>query len=554
MMSFAFSKQQRCSTLSKVTLSPATILVMTILFVMLLDNRTFWSIGADAFSGHPWAFAGIVVALCCLTFAVLSPFALPWTVKPVAIFILILSSMTSYYMDTLGVFIDREMVQNAMVTTVSESKHLITLRFVTHVVIYGALPATIVSLIRVKRQSKIATFGTPLVLALISLLFTVGLLLLDFKAYASVLRDRKDFMASYQPGAPIVGTARYLAMMGKTINTVVQPIGGDAVKGPSFAGTLKPSLTILVIGETARAQNFGLNGYAVQTTPQLSQLPIMNFRSVSSCGTSTAVSLPCMFSKFGRANYSFEQGVTHQNVLDIMSHAGLAVEWWDNNTGHKGLADRIASRSFEDAAVAEFCSSGECNDGIFLHALKSYAADITQDTVLVFHQIGSHGPAYYLRYPVEFETFKPACRSVDFKRCTPQEILNSYDNTIAYTDINLAETITFLQTQNHLSTSLLYVSDHGESLGEGGLYLHGTPYFMAPDEQTKVPMILWMSNEFSDQFNHERDCLVDKETSALSHDNLFHSLLGMLDIQIQEYDAELDFFASCKRTRHVKLQ
>lgn len=554
MVSFPFSRLHYSSSLSRLALSPATLLMFTILFVMLFDNRTFWSIGADAFEGHPLAFAGIVAALYCLTIAVLSPFALPWIAKPFAIFILIISSVTSYYMDSLGVFIDREMIQNVMVTTITETKHLITLGFITHVLVHGVLPALVVLRIKVKRYSKLVTFGVPLALALVSFLLTIGLLLTDFKTYASVLRGRKDFMASYQPGAPVVGTVRYLAMVGKTINIAVKPIGEDATKGASFEGSSKPSLTILVIGETARAQNFSLNGYGVQTNPQLSQLPILNFSSVSSCGTSTAVSLPCMFSKFNRADYSFEKGVSHQNVLDVMRHAGLAVEWWENNTGHKGVADRLTSRAFTVAPEAEFCGSGECDDGIFLHALKKYAAEIAQDTVIVFHQIGSHGPAYYIRYPVELEKFQPACHSPDFKRCTPQEIVNAYDNTIAYTDKVLAETIAFLETQNDLNTALLYVSDHGESLGEGGLYLHGTPYFMAPDEQTKVPMVLWMSDAFSDQFGHQSDCLADKNAAVLSHDNLFHSLLGMLDIQTQEYDASLDFFASCQLSEQAKLQ
>ena len=534
---------------SKLVMSPVPLVATTILFVLLVDNRTFWSIGAEAFAGHPLSFAGIVGALFFLTLAVFSPFALPWTAKPFAIFILILSSVTSYYMDNLGVFIDREMIQNVMVTTMTESKHLITFSFVTHVLIFGVLPALVILAIRLKKQTKLATFGVPIVVSVVSVLLTAGLLFADFKTYSSVLRVRKDLMGSYQPGAPIVGTVRYVNMMRKTINTVVKPLGEDAVKGASYANAQTPSLTILVIGETVRAQNFSLNGYGVETNSELAKLPILNFSDVSSCGTSTAVSLPCMFSNFGRSDYSYEKGVSNQNVLDVLSHAGLAVEWWDNNTGHKGIADRIPSVSFAGEEIPEFCRAGECDDGIFLEKLKTYASKITEDTVLVFHQIGTHGPAYYLRYPPEFEKFKPACRTAEFKRCTPQEIVNAYDNTIAYTDKVLAETISFLQTQKDLNTSLLYVSDHGESLGEGGLYLHGTPYFMAPAEQTKIPMILWMSDGFEQQFALQKECLADKRGSALTHDNFFHSILGMLDVETQERDPYLDIFASCKTTQ-----
>jgi lipid A ethanolaminephosphotransferase len=190
-------------------------------------------------------------------------------------------------------------------------------------------------------------------------------------------------------------------------------------------------------------------------------------------------------------------------------------------------------------------------DGIFMAALKEYADTITQDTVLVLHQAGSHGPTYYLRYPESFERFQPACRTAEFKNCTPEEITRAYDNTIAYTDKILADTIRMLDAQTKLDTALLYVSDHGESLGEGGLYLHGSPYFMAPEYQTKVPMILWMSQGFSKRMGIDGDCVADKKGDRLSHDNLFHSLLGMLDVQTAAHDASLDIFASCKDAKEI---
>ena len=523
---------------------PLTLLGSVVLFVLLVDNNTFWRIGSDVFSGHPFAFAGMVAALYCLTVAVFSPFALPVFVKPFSIFILILSSVTGYYMDTLGAFIDREMIQNVMVTTVTESKHLITIGFLLHVALYGLLPSAIVFAVRLKPQPKLIALGTPFLAGAICLLLTLGLLATNFKTYASVLRERKDFLASYQPGAPVVSTFRYAAMMSKTLNTIAAPIGEDATKGVSYARAAKPVLTLLVVGETARAQNFGLNGYGRDTTPELAKLPIVNFEEVSSCGTSTAVSLPCMFSKLPRKDYSFEKGKAQQNLLDVLAYAGLNVEWWDNNTGHKGLADRIEARNFA-SNEGEHCREGECDDGAFLPALRAYADNITEDTVLVLHQIGSHGPSYFMRYPPEAEKFAPACQTPELKSCSPEEVLNAYDNTIAYTDKTLAETINFLQAQESLSTAMLYISDHGESLGEGGLYLHGAPYFLAPKEQTHVPMILWMSDSFAAQFGHNTGCLVDSRASPLSHDNLFHSALGMLDIETQVYDEALDLFAPC---------
>lgn len=373
----------------------------------------------------------------------------------------------------------------------------------------------------------------------------------DLKSYASILRERKDFMSSYQPGAPLVGAIRYAKMMSRSANLVLTSTGTDARGGSAYDAPQKPMLTVVVAGETARAQDFSLNGYGVDTNPELSKLPIINFSNTQSCGTATAVSLPCMFSKYSRDDYSFEKGTSTENVLDVFGHAGLQVEWWDNNTGDKAIAARFKTRRFNDLTDPEFCATGECIDGIFLEPLKDYIASIKQDTVLVLHQIGSHGPTYYQRYPAAFERFIPACRTAEFKKCTPQEITNAYDNTIAYTDQILAQTIKMLAANEALATSLLYVSDHGESLGERGLYLHGAPYFMAPDTQTHVPMLLWMSDAFRTRFGIDESCVAEQKDKPLSHDNLFHSLLGMLDINTAERNPDLDIFASCKTNTEV---
>jgi len=527
-------------------LSPLSILTLTIAFAFIADNSTFWRIGSEIFSGHAISFFAYGCAVFFLVLAFFSAFGFPWLVKPFAIFMLLTSAVTSYYMDTLGVIIDRDMIQNVMVTTVTESKHLITFDFVSHIVIFGVLPSLVVAMIKVKRTTMIRTVAAPVLSFALSLAMAAGLLMSDMKTYSSILRERKDYMSSFQPGAPVVGAIRYAKMMLATTNVTVAAIGEDATKGPSYATTTRPLLTLVVAGETARTQNFSLNGYDVPTNPKLEKLPVVSFTNVSSCGTATAVSLPCMFSKFDRGGYSYANGLSNQNVLDVLTHAGLHVEWWDNNTGDKALAARIPSRSLTHTDNAEFCAAGECMDGIFMQQLEKYAQTITQDTVLVLHQIGSHGPTYYLRYPEEFEKFSPACRTAEFKECTPEEITNAYDNTIAYTDEMLAQTIAFLQEQDGMDTALLYVSDHGESLGEGGLYLHGSPYFMAPEYQNKVPMILWMSDSFQNRLGLDSSCMAAQKDVALSHDNLFHSLLGMLDVKTSERNPKLDIFATCK--------
>ncbi|MDH5530274.1 MAG: phosphoethanolamine--lipid A transferase, partial [Paracoccaceae bacterium] len=524
----------------RITISAPAMSICAAAFVFFAYNATYWTKGIEIFSGHMFLLVGYSLIVYFLTLAFFALFSFRLTVKPFLIIILILSAATSYYMDRLGVMIDRDMIQNVVTTTLTESKHLITADFVTHVVVFGIVPSLMLFFLNVKKQKPLARFGAPLAMFVLSWLIALSLLMGNYKSFSAVARERKDLLGSYQPGAPIVGAVRYVKMITRTANSVVMPLGEDAAKGRSYARAKKPVLTIIVAGETARSQNFSLNGYARPTNPELAQKPVISFANVNSCGTATAVSLPCMFSNFGRSGYSFERGAGSENLLDVLRHAGFAVEWWDNNTGDKDLAARIKSRKFTNVENAEFCPTGECDDGIFLQYLKEFAPTITEDTVLVLHEIGSHGPTYYLRYPESFEKFKPACHTAEFKSCAPDEIANAYDNTIAYTDHILSQTIDFLASQKSLDTSLLYISDHGESLGESGLYLHGTPYFMAPSEQTKVPMIFWMSPEFQTRFSLLPTCLKAKSNIALSHDNLFHSVLGMLDVTTQDYTSDLD--------------
>jgi lipid A ethanolaminephosphotransferase len=167
--------------------------------------------------------------------------------------------------------------------------------------------------------------------------------------------------------------------------------------------------------------------------------------------------------------------------------------------------------------------------------------------LVVMHQLGSHGPSYYKRYPPAFRKFLPACESDDLRQCDAKAIVNAYDNTILYTDFFLGKVIDFLaEAQKSHDTALLYMSDHGESLGEGGLYLHGIPYAIAPQAQTHVPFVLWMSPAFRSDVGVDEACMRARAAQPVSHDDLFHTLLGVFDVRTSVYDPKLDIFAGCR--------
>ncbi len=531
---------------SRPRISAVALNALVTTYLIAACNATFWSHLNRLFADQPIAqfvFAGAVWALLML---VVSLFAMRWVQKPVLIFLLILAGVTSYYMDTMGVMIDRDMIQNALTTTVTESKHLITPAFLGHVALFGVLPSLIVLWVRVRPQTFVWGAVSWAIASAGSAALCVGLLFTDMKGYASVLRADKELLGSVQPLAPLGGAVRYARMMLKSTVVVLQPTGTDAHKGTYLAAANKPVLMVIVAGETARAASWSLGGYERMTNPELAKRDIIYYSDVTSCGTATATSLPCMFSLLTKDEYSYEGGLSHENLLDVLARAGFKVEWWDNNTGHKDVAARLPTHTMTAEDGAEFCQP-ECIDGVFLQRLQGLADTITQNTVVVLHQIGSHGPSYWLRYPPERETFKPACKMSEFTDCSHEEIVSAYDNTIAYTDYFLAQVIDQLDAQDRVIPAMFYISDHGESLGEGGIYLHGTPYFMAPDYQTHVPMVIWMAKRFGETMGLDQACMAKRRDDPLSQDNMFSTVIDLLDVVTVAEDEALDIADTCRK-------
>ncbi|WP_096787481.1 phosphoethanolamine transferase [Rhodobacter sp. CZR27] len=511
-------------------------------FMLAADNTTFWLRGLEIFGASP-RLALFGAAVFALTLGLTTLLAAGPLRKPVLVALLLIAATASWFTDRLGITIDRDMIQNAMTTTVTEGRHLVTRGFLLHLLLFGLLPAALVWRMPVRRLPRWQALSRWVAAPVLCVALGAGLLAINFKDFSAVLRERKELVAAWQPAAPLGAAVRYARLVLRTREVTAAPLGLDAHKGARLAAAEKPVLTVLVVGETVRAQNWGLNGYARDTTPELRARGVVNFPQVESCGTATAVSMPCMFSVLPRRDYSQEKGLATENLLDVLSHAGVAVEWHDNNTGDKDIAARVTSARVPADPAA--CGEGECTDAVFLDLLKRKIAGIDRDTVLVLHQIGSHGPAYHLRYPRAFERFQPACHSAEFSDCTDEEIRNAYDNTVAFTDHVLAGMIDMLAAQQRVIPALVYVSDHGESLGENGLYLHGAPWFMAPDTQTRVPMAMWLSDAFRRTMQLDEACLRAAAEAPASHDNLFHTLLGLMDVDTRVRDAGLDRVSAC---------
>jgi lipid A ethanolaminephosphotransferase len=466
--------------------------------------------------------------------------------KPILAVLLLVSAAAAYYMDAYGVVFDRSMVANIVDTDPAEAFELLSVRLLGWMIALGVVPVYVLSRVRLRRE--------PWQRHLLVKAMTIGVLISAvavtvapfFQSYAALLRNHRELRLSLVP-ANYLSAAHSYVKSRLSATDRLEVVAADARRTVPAAGS-KPTLTVLIIGETARASNFQLNGYPRPTTPQLAaEAEVINFRQVRSCGTSTAVSLPCMFLDVGRSGFGDTLARRRENLLDVLQRAGFDVLWRDNNSGCKGLCDRVGHEDLTQANVPSLCGSGECYDEILLHGLQEKLDGFRRDAVLVLHMKGSHGPAYFLRYPPAFEHFKPVCRETQFDRCERNTIVNAYDNTLRYTDHVIARTIDLLRRNaDRFDTSLVYVSDHGESLGERGLYLHGIPYALAPAEQTHIPMLMWFSAAAQKRFGIDVSCLRARQDERFSHDNLYHSAIGMLDVQTRIYRPEQDLFRSCR--------
>ncbi|MBN9034190.1 MAG: phosphoethanolamine transferase [Rhizobiales bacterium 63-7] len=524
-----------------------TLSVLVSVYLVALTNRTFWSKIHTYLADYPAAIWTLYLAMGVLFVAFLTAFSVKYVAKPFFVLLIVAAAIGSWFTDTFGVIIDSDMVRNAFQTTPAEAQHLITPGFIVHMFVFAMLPVALLLWVRVDHRPIFQTVARNTAVVLACLVVFAGSGFAFSKPYVTAIRQHKDIVKSLNPVTPLAGTIKFLMQATEDANVVVQPLGMDAKIVRTSAGTGKPRVTIIVAGETARAANFSLGGYGRMTNPELAQQDIVYFPNTTSCGTATATSIPCMFSMFTRSEYSHRKGLENENLVDVLAHAGVNVEWWENNTGSKGVADRIPHTDFVKIDDPQFCTNGECRDDIFFDRLDAWLDGVKKDSVLVLHTMGSHGPTYHLRYPEAFRRFTPDCQTAELGDCTDAEIVNAYDNSILFTDHVLSTVIDKLKARSSkFETGMIYMSDHGESLGEHGLYLHGTPYILAPEFQTHIPFIVWMDAAFANSMKMDRACLNQKAAQDYSHDNMFHSVLDMMNIQTNVYNPALDVFAACK--------
>ncbi|WDE06157.1 phosphoethanolamine--lipid A transferase [Thalassomonas viridans] len=519
--------------LPKIKLNHNVLLLTVMLLVCAFGNNSFLS---QASFVYPLSDnLGFIIALCVVAFLVsvilTLLFSLVMPLKAALAIMLLVSASAGYFVDDFGVVIDDVMIQNLFETNSDEVLDLLSWGLVLRIVLLALAPAALLSLVELPEISRPQLLLKKTKLFSVSVL-TILLLLGTFSShFTTFFREHKPLRFYLNPIYPLYSFGYYVNSQlanSQDRNFVTYALESRSEARPE-AGQQPNKLVIVVVGETVRADNLQFNGYNRATMPLLSlRDDIINFSNYSSCGTSTAISVPCMFSFDGKEDFDISEFKYKENALDVLAKSGVSVLWRDNNSSSKGVADRVSYESFKSPELNRICDL-ECRDIGMLDGLQNYLEQNPGDVLIVLHQMGNHGPAYYKRYPKSFERFTPACQTNELSRCSDEEIVNAYDNALLYTDYFLSQTLAFLEKNSGgYQTAMLYISDHGESLGENGIYLHGMPYFLAPKQQTHVPMLAW----FSDSFPVDPLAVQNASSDELSHDSFSYSLIDLFDVSL----------------------
>ncbi|WP_308217176.1 phosphoethanolamine transferase [Variovorax sp. RO1] len=528
---------------TNVPLSATWASVGTASWIVGVDNLSFWrtfALAQDGLSATTAASTvGLGIFLVLLFAAVLRPFVVGKAGILLLCTLLVTSASVSHYLDAWGVLFDKGLVRNMIETDTREVRELLSFPAFVDVFWRGILPAALLWFVGIRRAEwKRSTIHTAL-LGVVAAGVAGALLATSYGTLASTFRNHRELRFQLVPTNYINAVYGYLKGEDVTSGAIL-PIAPDARRTPSLS---RPLVLVLIVGETARAANFSLGGYMRETNAALANRDILYFQNVVSCGTDTATSLPCMFSGLGAEEFSVRKARERENALDVLLRTGISVQWLDNNSGCKGVCARVPTLQMPTSGIDGLCGEDACQDEILARSLEERLKEVKQDTAIVLHQMGSHGPAYYRRYPAPGK-FQPTCDTNRIQSCDRQALVNTYDNTIEYTSQNIARIVEAARARAPaMDIAVLYISDHGESLGERNIYLHGLPPMLAPSEQTHVPMLAWLPVQTQDRLKLPISCLASVAGQKYSHDNLFSTLLGFFGVATAAYRADLDVLA-----------
>jgi lipid A ethanolaminephosphotransferase len=532
--------------LPKLELRPWQLSLLASFFIIAVNNPLLFRGLFNILDMTSLPDLGFLLTLVVLMILVLNTIFLSLGIGRMLKFIIvatvIFSASIGYFVNEMGVVFDQEMFSNVADTirerNLLEARELGSWPFVQHLVLLGIIPSLLLTLVELRPGKPLIEVRDRAVVLMVGILLFSALGMGNYRSVTYLARENRDLRFKITPIFALVS----LGKQARDSWTSELPFKNLAADAHQHKSSQKPTVGIMVVGETARADHFSLNGYSRTTNPALESERGLLFADATACGTSTAYSVPCMFFLRGRDHYTPDTARSESNVLDLLATAGVRTLWVDNNSTCKHVCDRIENVNMRIKPDETVSMDGDL-DGELVRIVESYIEETDKDLLIVLHMMGSHGPAYSKRYPPEFAPFAPSCESLSPTECSTDEVANAYDNTIAYTDFVLHELIGVLkEREDKFDSFLFYASDHGESLGENGVYLHGLPYALAPASQTEIPMIIWLSPELGKNKSIDTGASLVSIADKLSHDNISHTLLGLYDVQSKWYDPNDDIF------------
>ena len=494
--------------------SIGTLLLYNIpLFNYVADNSN------ESAGGWLLLLASLVVVMLSLHFMLtyLTLFLLRKVGRVLLAILSVINAVAVYFVFTYHVIIDATAIENVFNTRYSEASGFFSWSLWLFILAAGVLPAVFCLLqpVVIGKAKKMAAYCGA------SLAVILAVLALNVHQTLWISQHDTELGGLLQPWSYLVNTCRVISFShDEQAEEIKLPDGRIADS--------EKAVVVLVIGESARKANFQLYGYRRDTNPLLSRQKGLKVYQATSCATYTTAGSKAILEPKNTdelyellPNYAFRTGVD--------------VSWRTSNWGEPPI--HIEEYLTDSELSLRYPDEDHHYDGILFHGLRERIVSSDKNKVLiVLHTSTSHGPQYADKYPKEFEAYKPVAKNVEEGEKNVAMLVNAYDNTIRYTDYLLSNLIDTLRSMDDWHSAMIFISDHGESLGENKVFMHGLPMKIAPRVQYEIPFLVWTSKDF-------RRYKPDSQLPAvLEQHYVFHSVLNLLSIQSPAYDETFDVF------------
>ena len=467
--------------------------------------------------GIVWLTVSLAVIMLVLNFMMtcLVMFCMRIVGRIVLAILSVINATAVYFILTYNVFIDATTIENVFNTRYSEASGFFSWSLWLFILVFGILPALFCLLqpVVIGKARKLGIYcGSSLAVILV-----VGLLNISQTLFFS--QHDTELGGLLQPWSYIANTYRIISFS--------QDEQAEEIKLPDGRITDdEKAVVVLVIGESARKANFQLYGYQRDTNPLLSKQEELKVYQATSCATYTTAGSKAILEPK-------DSGDLYELLPNYAFRTGVDVSWRTSNWGEPPI--HIEEYLTDTELASQYPDVDSDYDGILFAGLRQRIESSPKNKVLIIlHTSTSHGPQYANKYPKEFEVYKPVAKNVEEGEKNVGMLVNAYDNTIRYTDFLLDSLISTLRTMKDWKSAMIFVSDHGESLGENKMFMHGLPMKLAPKEQYEIPFLVWTSADFR--------AYKSNLPAVLEQHYIFHSVLNLLSIQSPAYNADFDIF------------